>query len=157
MKPDRRRVDRDFVSMWNRQLSVSVPVLRTRLRSRSFQLIWFPGDNVAIYLGVGNVGKVAAVTVGLSSAVKTATGAEMDVRLLPLKRPNRSSRNQWIYHNKQQTRESGPESEVFGFHFLPDKKRFDGNSDILALSLWCLWLKAFRQIMDLLFPLFGHK
>lgn len=44
--------DQKFVFTWNGQLSVSIPVLFTLLCSRSFQLIWFPGDNVAIYLGV---------------------------------------------------------------------------------------------------------
>lgn len=52
-------------------MSVSVPVVFTLLCSRSFQLIWFPGDNVAIYLGVDE-GGVAAVIVGLSSAVNTS-------------------------------------------------------------------------------------
>lgn len=42
-----------FVFVGDGQLSVSIPVLITPPAcSRSFQLIWFPRDNVAIYLGV---------------------------------------------------------------------------------------------------------
>lgn len=110
-------MDQEFVFMWNRQLSMSIPVLFTLLRSRQFQLIWFPGDHVAIYMGVDNVGKVTAIVVGLSSAIKTPSGKEMDVRLLPYERYNRSLQKEWIYHNKRQTRELGLKSKLLGFHF----------------------------------------
>lgn len=80
--------DQKFVFTWNGQLSVSIPVLFTLLCSRSFQLIWFPGDNVTIYLGVDGGGwKVAvviAVIVGLSFAMKIPPGKKKWIHHCPV-------------------------------------------------------------------------
>lgn len=91
-----------------------------------------------LFIWVWMRGKVAGVIVGLSSAVKIPPSKKMDSSLCGCcltKATIGHHKNLRIYHNKQQTRELGLESKVFGFHYLTDKISFNGNLKIVALSL----------------------